>query len=63
MKAAAYWLTGSVAVYSDALETVINLVAAMGALVALWFSEQPADADPFMGTTRPSAHARAPRRE
>ena len=45
MKAAAYWLTGSVALYSDALETVINVVAAMGALVALWFSEQPADAN------------------
>ena len=45
MKAAAYWLTGSVALYSDALETVINVVAAVGALVALWFSEQPADAN------------------
>ena len=45
MKAAAYWLTGSVALYSDALETVINVVAAMVALVALWFSEQPADAN------------------
>ena len=45
MKAVAYRLTGSVALYSDALETVINVVAAMGALVALWFSEQPADAN------------------
>lgn len=45
MKAAAYWLTGSVALYSDALETVINVVAAVGALIALWFSEQPADAN------------------
>lgn len=45
MKAAAYWLTGSVALYSDALETVINVVAAIGALVALWFSAQPADAN------------------
>ncbi len=45
LKAAAYWLTGSVALYSDALETVINVVAALGALVALWFSERPADAN------------------
>lgn len=45
MKFAAYWLTGSVALYSDALETVINVVAAAGALVALWFSARPADAN------------------
>ena len=45
MKLGAYRLTGSVALYSDALETVINVVAAVGALVALWFSEQPADAN------------------
>jgi cation diffusion facilitator family transporter len=45
MKVAAYWVTGSVALYSDALETVINVVAAVGALVALWFAEQPADAN------------------
>ncbi len=38
LKAAAYWVTGSVALYSDALETVINVVAAVGALVALWYS-------------------------
>ena len=45
MKAGAYWVAGSVALYSDALETVINVVAVLGALVALWFSEQPADAN------------------
>jgi cation diffusion facilitator family transporter len=45
MKAAAYWVTGSIALYSDALETIINVVAAVGALVALWFAEQPADAN------------------
>jgi divalent metal cation (Fe/Co/Zn/Cd) transporter len=42
LKASAYWVTGSVALYSDALETVINVVAAVGALVALWLSEQRA---------------------
>jgi cation diffusion facilitator family transporter len=45
MKAGAYLLTGSVALYSDALETVINVVAAIAALIALWFSAQPADAN------------------
>lgn len=45
MKFAAYWFTGSVALYSDALETIINVVAAGGALVAIWFSEQPPDAN------------------
>jgi len=35
LKVSAYRLTGSVALYSDALETVINVVAAIGALVAL----------------------------
>jgi cation diffusion facilitator family transporter len=45
MKVSAYWVTGSVALYSDALETVINVVVAVGALVALWFAEQPADAN------------------
>ncbi len=48
MSATVYWMTGSLARYSDALETVINVVAATGALVALWVNEQPADAnDPY----------------
>ena len=42
---AAFWVTGSVALYSDALETTINVVGALTALIALWFSEQPADAN------------------
>lgn len=45
MKAAAYWLTGSVALYSDALETVINVAAAIMALFALWYSARPADSN------------------
>src|SRR4051795_5680674 len=40
LKFAAYWLTGSVALYSDALETIIHVVAAAGALVAVWVSGQ-----------------------
>ncbi len=45
LKFAAYWVTGSIALYSDALETTINVVGALTALIALWFSEQPADAN------------------
>ena len=45
LKFAAFWVTGSVALYSDALETTINVVGALTALIALWFSEQPADAN------------------
>lgn len=43
LKLAAWWVTGSVALYSDALETIINVVAAVAALVALRVSARPAD--------------------
>ena len=43
LKYAAYRLTGSVALYSDALESVINVVAAGGRLLALRVSAKPAD--------------------
>lgn len=45
LKLAAYWMTGSIALYSDALETIVNVAAAVGALIALWVSAQPADAN------------------
>ena len=43
MKTAAYVLTGSVGLLSDALESVVNLVAAILALVALTYAARPAD--------------------
>lgn len=43
LKLAAWWVTGSVALYSDALETIINVVAAVAALLALRVSARPAD--------------------
>ena len=43
LKGAAYWITGSVALLSDALESVINLVAACVALVVLGIVARPAD--------------------
>jgi len=45
LKFAAYAATNSVALYSDALESTINVVGALGALVALWVSARPADAN------------------
>ncbi|MFT3876882.1 MAG: cation diffusion facilitator family transporter [Propioniciclava sp.] len=42
-KAVAAWLTGSVGLLSDALESVVNLVAALVALWALAVSAKPAD--------------------
>jgi len=48
LKFAAYRLTGSVALYSDALESIVNVVTAATALVALRISARPADANhPF----------------
>ncbi|HVW92197.1 MAG TPA: cation diffusion facilitator family transporter [Devosia sp.] len=44
LKAIAAWLTGSVALYSDALESVVNVVTAIVALVAVRLSARPADA-------------------
>jgi len=41
----AYHLTGSSAVLSDALESIVNVVAALFALGAILFAAQPADAN------------------
>jgi cation diffusion facilitator family transporter len=43
IKFTAYWLTDSVSLFSDALESLINLVAALTALFCLWFAAQPVD--------------------
>ncbi len=45
MKVGAWLLTGSVALYSDALESTINVAAAVAALIALRVSGRPADAN------------------
>jgi cation diffusion facilitator family transporter len=48
LKTGAYYLTGSVGLLSDALESIINLVAALAAFWALSFAATPADEDhPF----------------
>jgi cation diffusion facilitator family transporter len=53
MKAAAWWLTGSAALYSDALESVVNVVASLVALGALRVAARPAD------DNHPYGHAKA----
>jgi cation diffusion facilitator family transporter len=49
LKAGAYFLTGSVGLLSDALESVVNLVAAIGALVALTVAEREPDEEHAFG--------------
>jgi cation diffusion facilitator family transporter len=44
LKAVAAWLTGSIALYSDALESVVNVVTAIVALLAVRLAARPADA-------------------
>jgi len=53
MKAVAWWLTGSVALFADALESVVNVAAAVAALVAVHYAAQPAD------TNHPYGHDKA----
>jgi len=49
MKSGAYWLTGSVGLLSDALEAVVNLVAAVVALGVLTIAARPPDDDHAYG--------------
>ena len=53
LKAAAWWLTGSVALMADALESVVNVAAALAALIAISLSAAPPDAN------HPYGHAKA----
>ncbi len=49
LKAGAYFLTGSVGLLSDALESMVNLVAAVVALAALSIAARPPDAEHTFG--------------
>ena len=53
LKYFAWRLTGSVALYADALESIVNVVAAAAALVAVHVSAKPPDAN------HPFGHAKA----
>ena len=52
LKGGAYVLTGSVGLLSDALESLVNLLAAIVALWALWLAARPADEDHAYGHTK-----------
>ncbi len=52
LKWLAYVFTGSVALYSDALESVVNIAAAGAALVAVLVSRRPADHNHPYGHTK-----------
>jgi cation diffusion facilitator family transporter len=49
LKGTAWWLTGSVGLLSDALESFVNLAGAMMALAMLTVAEQPADEEHAYG--------------
>ncbi|MCZ4344593.1 cation diffusion facilitator family transporter [Devosia neptuniae] len=44
LKVLAWQITGSIALYSDALESIVNVVTAIAALSAVWLAQKPADA-------------------
>ena len=52
LKAAAYWLTGSVGLLSDALESGVNLITAVFALIILTIAAQPPDAEHEYGHSK-----------
>src|SRR5699024_8802901 len=52
LKTWAWWMTGSVGLLSDAAESVVNLVAAVVALIAITVAERPADADHQYGHSK-----------
>ncbi|MBF0697336.1 cation diffusion facilitator family transporter [Actinomyces bowdenii] len=52
LKGLAAWLTGSVGLLSDAAESLVNLVAAVVALIVLKISIRPADADHQFGHSK-----------
>jgi len=52
LKVGAWWVTGSVGLLSDAAESVVNLVAAVIALIAITVAERPADDDHQYGHSK-----------
>ncbi|MCL3777810.1 MULTISPECIES: cation diffusion facilitator family transporter [unclassified Actinomyces] len=52
LKAGAAWMTGSVGLLSDATESLVNLVAAVVALIVLKVSIRPADEDHQFGHSK-----------
>lgn len=61
LKSYAYWLTGSVGLLSDALESVINLLAAVIMVAVLSISARPPDATHATATRKSSIFPAAPK--
>lgn len=53
LKFVAWYVTGSIALYSDALESIVNVIAAVAAFVAIGYAQKPAD------TGHPYGHHKA----
>src|SRR4051812_4522224 len=49
LKFTAYFITGSVGLFSDAAESVVNLLASLTALLSLRYAAQPVDAEHTYG--------------
>ncbi len=45
LKYAAFLYTGSIALYSDALESIVNVASSLATLAAVWFAQRPADSN------------------
>jgi cation diffusion facilitator family transporter len=52
LKSAAYWLTGSVGLLSDAAESIVNLIGASVALIMLTIAARPTDASHAYGHSK-----------
>jgi cation diffusion facilitator family transporter len=52
MKTGAWWVTGSVGLLSDAMESFVNLASALFALAMVTIAERPADEDHPFGHTK-----------
>jgi cation diffusion facilitator family transporter len=52
IKFVAWWVTGSVALYSDALESLVNVATAVAALLAVRLAAEPPDANHAYGHSK-----------
>lgn len=59
MKTLAWWVTGSVGLLSDAMESFVNLASALFALAMVTIAERPADEDHPFGHTKAEYFASA----
>ncbi len=60
LKYAAYAVTGSAALYPDAMESIVNIASAAAAFLAVRISAGPPDANHPTDITRPSICRRSP---